>query len=235
MPTTTVAPPTRPVPLPTDERRLAIFDLDRTLLPGSSLVPLGRAMVGAGIVRSSDLSRLAVGEIRFRRRGVSEAGTDRLRERLLNLAAGKDHARLVEVADGVGIEVANLIGPAARRLIGRHLDVGDQVVVLSSSPQELVEQVAHRLGAHRGVGTRTEVLDGVLTGRLDGPFCYREGKLARLRDDVGVSDLATSFAYSDAGSDLPLLSACGYPAAVNPDRRLRAAARAEGWPIIELF
>lgn len=234
MPTTTIAPPARPAAFSADDRRLAIFDLDRTLLPGSSLVHLGRALMRAGVLRPHDLSGFAVRELSFRRRGLSPAGTDRLRERLLAMAAGLEHAPLVAVVEAVGTDVARLVPPAARRLVSQHAEFGDNCVVLSSSPQELVERVAAALGVQRGVGTRTEVVDGCFTGRLDGPFCHSDGKLARLRDELGVVDLSRTFAYSDANSDLPLLSACGYPVAVNPDRRLRSAAKAAGWPIIEL-
>jgi HAD superfamily hydrolase (TIGR01490 family) len=234
VPTTTIAPPARPADFSADDRRLAIFDLDRTLLPGSSLVHLGRALVRAGFLRPHDLSGFAIRELSFRRRGLSHAGADRLRERLLAMAAGFEHAPLVAVVETVGTDVARLVPPAALRLVSQHVELGDYCVVLSSSPQELVERVAAGLGVQRGVGTRTEVVDGCFTGRLDGPFCHSDGKLARLRDELGVVDLSRTFAYSDASSDLPLLSACGYPVAVNPDRRLRSAAKAAGWPIVEL-
>lgn len=150
------------------------------------------------------------------------------------MAAGFELAPLVAVVDTVGADVARLVPPAALRLVSQHRELGDYCVVLSSSPQELVERVAAHLGIQRGVGTRAEVIDGKLTGRLDGAFCHSDGKLARLRDELGMVDLRRTFAYSDAGSDLPLLSACGYPVAVNPDRQLRSAARAAGWPIIKL-
>ncbi|MBW3610849.1 MAG: HAD-IB family hydrolase [Actinobacteria bacterium] len=177
---------------------------------------------------------LAGKELLFRRRGLSEHGAERLRSRLLALAAGLDQAPLAAVVETVGAEVAGMVPPAALRLVSQHLELGDYCVVLSSSPHELVERVATHLGVHQGVGTRTEVIDGRMTGRLDGPFCHSDGKLARLRDEVDTIDLSRASAYSDAASDLPLLSACGYPVAVNPDRQLRSAARAAGWPIIAL-
>ncbi|MGI9121248.1 MAG: HAD family hydrolase, partial [Acidimicrobiales bacterium] len=207
---------------------------DRTLLPGSGLVHLGRALPRDGVLRPADLLGFLARETVFRRKGLSAAGADRLRERLLAMAAGFEQAPLVAMVEAVGADVASLVPPAALRLVGQHLELGDYCVVLSSSPHELVEKVAAHLGVQRGVGTRTEVVDGCLTGRLDGPFCHSDGKLARLRDELGMVDLSRAFAYSDAGSDLPLLSACGYPVAVNPDRRLRSAARAASWPIVKL-
>ena len=91
---------------------------------------------------------------------------------------------------------------------------------------QLVSAVSGLLGAHRGVGTVAEVVDGCYTGRLSGPFCQGRGKLDRLAQEVGPVQLSEAAAYSDSGSDLALLRSCRRPVAVNPDRALRAAARA---------
>ena len=134
----------------------------------------------------------------------------------------------------MGGALAAEVSPAARFLLQRHLDAGDFCIVLSASPHELVEAVTTALGAHRAVGTRIEVVDGVLTGRLDGPFCYGAGKLEALEREVGRIDLATATAYADSGSDLPLLERCGTAVAVNPDKELRRWARSKSWPIVHL-
>ena len=67
------------------------------------------------------------------------------------------------------------------------------------------------------MGTRLDVVDGVLTGRIDGPFCYGTGKLEALERQVGRIDLSSATAYADSGSDVPLLSRCGQPVAINPE------------------
>jgi phosphoserine phosphatase len=85
-----------------------------------------------------------------------------------------------------------------------------------------------------GIGTPYEVRDGHYTGRLAGPFIYREGKAEAMRllaADEGI-DLGSSYAYSDSESDLPMLRAVGHPVAVNPDAALAGIARAEGWEIL---
>jgi len=97
-----------------------------------------------------------------------------------------------------------------------------------------VGAVAAHLGAARGIGTRAQVVDRVLTGQVDGTFCYGAGKLTRLRDELGDVDLSDAYAYADSQSDLPVLRACGRPVAVNPDRTLLRTARAEGWPVLAL-
>lgn len=96
--------------------------------------------------------------------------------------------------------------------------------------------LADALGLEGAVGTRSEIADGRYTGRLAGPFCYREGKvaeIARLAAERGY-DLAGSTAYSDSISDLPFLTAVGNPVAINPDKELRAYAGAHGWRTIEV-
>ncbi|MEA3020569.1 MAG: hypothetical protein QOI47_2093, partial [Actinomycetota bacterium] len=125
--------------------------------------------------------------------------------------------------------------PAARWLLDRHLADGHTVVLLSSSPHELVAAVAGAIDPSiRPVGTVAEVVAGTYTGRLAAPFCHGDGKLVRLRDTLGVCDLASATGYADSASDLPVLRACGDPIAVNPDRALRSAATAAGWPILDL-
>ncbi len=212
--------------------RLAIFDLDRTLGPGSSLAVMARALVDAGLVARRRLAGAAVAQARFARHGATDAQVDHVRERVLRMVAGLEHERLRRLAEAVAEELVAEVGPVARSLVELHRRAGDVVVVLSASPQELVEVVTDGLGVHLGIGTRGEVVDGRLTGRLDGPFCHGPGKLARLRDVLGTVDLRTAWAYADSGSDLALLQSCGHPVAVNPDRRLRTVAAARGWPVI---
>jgi phosphoserine phosphatase len=140
---------------------------------------------------------------------------------------------LLEAAMSAGDMVADSLYPAARRLVGRHVEAGHFCVILSAAPQELVSVVSTRLGAQLAVGSRAGVRDGRLTGQMDGPFCYGEGKLVRLATELGAVDFDRSYAYADSLSDLPLLAACGRPVAVNPDRGLRRIAQHGGWPILQ--
>jgi phosphoserine phosphatase len=98
----------------------------------------------------------------------------------------------------------------------------------------MAELMAHVLFFDGGIGTRSEVHEGVYTGKPDGPFTYREGKAQAIREraaEEGI-DLSQSYAYSDSESDLPMLRAVGHPVAVNPDPELERIARAEGWRIM---
>lgn len=214
---------------------LAVFDLDRTLVRGSSLARLARGLGAAGIVRRKELAGHLLRETVFAARGFSPAALDRLRVSLLEAAAGVEQAPVLAVVEAVAPAIAADIFPGARWLLDRHLAAGHEVVLLSSSPQELVGAVAAAIDpAITAVGTSVEVVEGRYTGRLAAPFCHGGGKLVRLEQVLGRRDLRDGTAYADSGSDLPVLRACGSPVAVNPDRLLRAAARAAGWPILDL-
>lgn len=232
MSTATACPPRAPRARRRASQGVALFDLDRTLLPGSSLMELGRALANRRVIDRTTVARHALKAAMFTRRGLADARIDRLRQSLLSAAADHDQVEIAAVAREVGPEIASSAPPAARWLIERHHQAGDVCVVVSASPQELVEVIGAALGADRAVGTRTEVVDGRFTGRLDGPFCHGAGKLERLESEMGPLDLSQASAYADSGSDLPLLQACGHPVAVNPDRRLREAAADARWPVL---
>ena len=229
---TAPGPPEEPTRLPDHQGRLAVFDLDRTLLPGSSLSLFGRALHRAGMVGSGRMASYVAREAVFVRRGQGTSAAHRLLAALLADVADREAGPLLDVAEGLGDDLARTARPGARWLLDRHLAAGDFCVIASASPQPLVEAAARALGAQRAVGTRAEVRDGRFTGRLEGPFCHGRGKLARLRVELGPADLSRASAYSDSMSDLPLLSAAGRPVAVNPDRRLRREARTQGWPVL---
>ena len=98
----------------------------------------------------------------------------------------------------------------------------------------MAEVLAHVLVLDGGIGMRSEIRDGVYTGRPGGPFTYREGKVEAIQElaEREGFDLAESYAYSDSESDLPMLRAVGNPVAVNPDASLTRIARQEGWRIM---
>lgn len=208
---------------------LAIFDLDRTVIDGSSLAAFGRAAVAAGIVKRRVVVRHLLAELRFKHRGLRGETLSRLTERLLAAAAGKHLGDLLRVTRDVAPVIASRALPSAVAAIERHRHARDHVVLLSASPEPLVRAIGDELGVDSAIGTKLEIVGGRLSGRLDGPLCHGAGKLARLRDVFGDVDLRTCTAYADAESDLPLLRAVGVAVAVNADRRLAAAARAAGW------
>lgn len=211
---------------------VALFDLDRTMLRGSSLARFGRAVVKRGMVDRSVVRRHLAREMVFAARGLGSATLERLSMSLLELVSGREHAPLVGLAREVGVDLAAEVYPGARWLLEWHQEAGDLCILVSAAPQDLVDAVGSALGFHRTVGTVPEVVEGRLTGRLSGVLCHGRGKLVRLAETVGPIELSGATAYGDSGSDVPLLEACRCPVAVNPDRHLRAVAASRRWPVL---
>lgn len=218
-------------------RGAAFFDLDRTLIRGSANFPLAVAAFRAGYVPPRDLARDAVNAVAFVLGGASDARSAALRERILRAVAGHPAADVIALGDAFLPQLAARVLPEARPLLDRHAARGEDRLIVSASPVEIVGRLADALGLEGAVGTRSEIdADGRYTGRLAGPFCYREGKVAevqRLAQERGY-DLALSTAYSDSVSDLPFLECVGTAVAVNPDRELRRVARERGWQVVEV-
>jgi HAD superfamily hydrolase (TIGR01490 family) len=124
--------------------------------------------------------------------------------------------------------------PRVLELAHAHQEAGRRTYICTAASQEMADLLARALNFDGAVGTAFEVVDGVYTGRLAGPFTYREGKAAALRELAAREgiDLGASYAYSDSESDLPMLSAVGHPVAVNPDAALLRVARERGWEVM---
>jgi HAD superfamily hydrolase (TIGR01490 family) len=209
----------------------AFFDLDRTLMAGASGFHWARAARAAGLISRRRLLAYAWINLRFRLEGSTDAGTDRVRERVGAVIAGRRVRDLDRLAPRVLAGVLPRLYPQMLSVAYEHQDAGRAVFIVTAGSQEMAALLAHVLGFDGGLGSRSEIVEGVYTGRPGGPFTYREGKAQAVRDlaaERGI-DLDASWAYSDSESDLPLLRAVGHPVAVNPDAELGRVARAEGW------
>ncbi len=214
----------------------AFFDLDRTLIRGSANFPLAVAAFRAGYVPPRQLLHDAVNAVAFVVGGASDQRSAALRERILSAVAGHPASDVVALGDAFLPKVAAGVLPEARVLLDQHGRAGEDRIVVSASPIEIVGRLADELGLEGAVGTRSEIVDSCYTGRLDGAFCYGAGKVTevrRLAEERGY-DLAACTAYSDSVSDLPLLEAVGTAVAVNPDKELRAVARERRWRVVEV-
>jgi len=118
-------------------------------------------------------------------------------------------------------------------LLKAHQDQGHTVVLLSSATQYQLALVAGELGVRHVICTRLQVEDGLLTGYMDGPACYGEGKYRAAIEFARQHriNLKSSWFYSDGAEDIPLLEAVGHPRPVNPDKKLAALAEDRGWPV----
>jgi HAD superfamily hydrolase (TIGR01490 family) len=212
----------------------AFFDLDRTLIAGSSAFVFARAARDAGYIRITDFVPDVVRALKFQFLGSSDESTMNVRDRILAGVGGMKQSDLVSLNELVLPELLGLIRPEARALLEQHHAAGRETWIISASPIEIVEPLAVALGMTGGIGTRGEVDNGVYTGRLDGPFCYGEGKaeaISLLAAERNI-DLANSWSYSDSMSDVPMMELVGHAVAVNPDSELSQLSRRKGWPVV---
>jgi HAD superfamily hydrolase (TIGR01490 family) len=217
-----------------EERGAAFFDLDRTLIAGSSAFQFGRAAYKAGLVSRRRLVTDAWENILFRLRGSTDAGADALRERVGSILEGVRVRDLQRLAPDVLAGVLPRLYPQMLTIAYGHQDAGRPIFICTAASQEMAELMAIVLTFDGAVGSVSEVIDGHYTGRAGGPFTYREGKAEAIRElaEREDIDLGASWAYSDSESDLPMLRLVGYPVAVNPDAELGRVARREGWEVL---
>jgi HAD superfamily hydrolase (TIGR01490 family) len=215
-------------------RGAAFFDLDKTLMEGSSAIHFGRAAYRAGLMTKRQLARDAWANIQFRMKGSNDETTKALWNRILDSIAGTRVVDLARLGPQILSGVLPRLYPEVLAAAWGHQDAGRPVYIVTAASQELSDLLARVLVFDGGIGARSEIRDGVYTGRPDGPFTYREGKAEAIRQVAEREgfDLAESYAYSDSESDLPMLRAVGHPVAVNPDDALRRVAREQGWEIM---
>jgi HAD superfamily hydrolase (TIGR01490 family) len=201
---------------------------------GSSAFEFGRASYRAGLMSRRQLARGAWANIRFRLRGSTDEETDELRDRIAEALKGVRVVDLQRLGPSVLSGILPRIYPQMLEVAYRHQDEGRRVYICTAASQEVADLLAHVLVFDGAVGTRSAVVDGAYTGRLEGPFIYREGKAEAIRELAAREgiDLAESWAYSDSESDMPMLRVVGNPVAVNPDAALLRTAREEGWEVM---
>ena len=220
--------------------RLALFDLDNTLLTGDSDELWCAFLMDEGLLdrpefapRNADVAR---------RYAEGSVGTQEFCDFYAATLAGRTLAEWRPWCERFMNEVvAPRIPASARALVESHRARGDRLVLTTATNRVLTELTAQHLRIDELLATEVEVSDADqrCTGRTRGVLNMREGKVARLhtwlqREGLPPSALAQAVFYSDSINDLPLLTAVGEPVVVDPDPRLRAQALARRWPIIEL-
>lgn len=219
---------------------LALFDLDHTLLPidsdhewGEFLVRIGAvdpveygkkndvfyAQYKAGTLIPAEYLAFALGTLaHFPRKQLDEW-----------------HAQFMEEV------IQPAILPVAKNLIARHADAGDLLAIVTATNRFVTAPIAQAFGVSHLIAAEPELnADGELTGKLLGEPTSGEGKILHTNKwlaDQGktLKQFEKSYFYSDSQSDIPLLSVVTHPVATNPNAKLEAHARAQGWPLLNLF
>lgn len=221
--------------VPQDTEAAAFFDIDNTLIQGSSLILLAQGLFTKRFITLRELAPALWKQIRFRVSG-SENADDIAegREQALAVVKGKSVAELKaacrEIVDNRMLEksYADTI-----ELASMHLAAGQQVWLVSATPVQIGQALAETLGFTGALGTVAEEKDGKFTGRLVGDILHGPGKQHAVAALAALQqlDLSQCTAYSDSINDLPMLEMVGSPVAINPDRALRKHAKEQGWAI----
>lgn len=225
----------RALQAPPDDRAAAFFDVDNTIMQGASIFHLAKGLYRRKFFTTRDILDAAWKQIYFRVAGVEDPQhmVD-ARNSALSFIASHKVTDLEEMSEEIFDEMmAARIWPGTKALAQMHLDQGQRVWLVTAAPVEIARVIARRLGLTGAMGTVAEQVDGVYTGRLVGDMLHGPAKaeaVKALAVREGL-DLAECAAYSDSANDLPMLGLVGRPCAINPDKRLLAHARENGWRV----
>jgi HAD superfamily hydrolase (TIGR01490 family) len=212
----------------------AFFDLDKTVIAKSSTLAFSRPFYRGGLVNRRAVLKSSYAQFVYLLQGADEDQMDRMRDYLKTLCAGWPVQQVREiVAETLHDLIDPLVYAEAVALFDEHRAAGRDVVLVSSSGEEVVGPIGEMLGVDRVVATKMVVEDGRYTGEI-AFYAYGDNKAVALRElaDEHGYDLAECYSYSDSVTDLPMLEAVGHPHAVNPDRPLRRIATERGWPVL---
>ncbi len=219
--------------------KLALFDLDHTLLPIDSDYEWGEFTIALGWCDASVFKRRNAEFFEHYRAGTLDIhdyvrfATQAIREQgaTKSIAA---HTRFMEAV------VLKAIQKPALDLVRRHRQAGDELVIITATNEFVTRPIADAFGIQELIAVELERdADGYLTGEIKGTPSAREGKVTRMTQwlaarGLGWDDVETTF-YTDSMNDLALLEKATYPVATNPDDQLRALATERGWRILDLF
>jgi len=215
--------------------RIAFFDVDNTLTRGSTLYFLGKGMYERGFFTKRDIGAWVLANIRFRMTGTEKSEViARFQKSATDFIAGHKVDEIRKIGEEIYTEfVSPSLWDGTMAIARRHLNAGDEVWLVTASPQDFAELIAEKLGFTGALGTQAETKDGKYTGELIGPLLHGKEKakaVTKLTNNRGI-DINDCFAYSDSHNDLPLLNTVGHPNAINPDAKLRIISFSSGWPV----
>lgn len=221
--------------IPQDTGVAAFFDVDNTLIQGSSLIVFAMGLARRRYFRLSEVLPIVWKQLKFRITGSENAGdVAEGRQQALAFIKGRRADELVELCEEiVDSHMQDKAWPGTRELADMHLNAGHQVWLVSATPVQLAHILAKRFGFTGALGTVAEVEDGRFTGRLVGDILHGPGKKHAVAALAAIEqlDLSQCTAYSDSINDVPMLSMVGTAVAINPDKKLKKISREKGWEI----
>jgi HAD superfamily hydrolase (TIGR01490 family) len=216
-------------------KRAAFFDVDNTLIRGSTIYFLGRGMYQRGYFTKKDISRFVLANLRFRLTGKeNKEEIQRFQDAATDFIGGHNVEDIQKIAEEIYDEyVSPAMWQGTIDIAQTHIANGIEVYLVTAAPEDMATLIAKRLGLTGALGSKAEIKDGAYTGNMNGALLHGKEKaiaVHELAEKKGFL-LKDCFAYSDSNNDLPLLQCVGHPSAINPDALLGLRAMAEGWPI----
>ncbi len=218
-------------------RRLALFDLDNTLLAGDSDHAWGEFLISKGYADEATHRSRNDAFFRDYEQGYLDihAYVAFTVAPLIRLSAAKRNSLLAEFVAEV---VRPMIGAAARQLVARHREQGDYCAIITATNDFVTTPIAREFAVDALLATELEQSGGHFTGKILGIPCFQSGKVSKLEQWLQSAQfefkLADSVFYSDSINDLPLLERVAEPVVVDPDSRLLRTAEERGWRTISL-
>ncbi len=220
--------------------RLALFDLDHTLLPLDSDYQWADFLARTGRAGDPDQARRRNDDL-MERYNQGELTAEQAAEFMLGLLAAHSP---VELAAWHEEFMAEVIRPSmqarALDLVAGHLAAGDLCAVVTATNSFVTAPIARAFGIPHLIATDAEYRNGRYTGRIEGTPSFKTGKVLRVKQwlatqQLSLNDFPESFFYSDSTNDIPLLEVVTRPIAANPSPDLRQTALQRGWQVLDLF
>jgi HAD superfamily hydrolase (TIGR01490 family) len=217
------------------QQRAAFFDVDNTLVRGSTIYFLGRGMYQRGFFTKADISRFVLANLRFRLTGTEKQDEiNRFQQSAQDFIGGHNVTDIKAVAQEIYDEfVSPALWEGTIEIAQRHLNDGVEVWLVTAAPEDMATLIAERLGFTGALGSKAAIKDGFYTGEMNGPLLHGREKATVIKElarERGFN-LELCYGYSDSHNDLPLLQTVGNPSVINPDAILRIRALKEKWPI----
>ena len=215
--------------------RLAIFDLDNTLIAGDSDHAWGEFLIGRQLV---DAAAYRASNDAFYQ-DYKDGTLDIIAYQEFVLAFLQKHPiEQLEIwhQQFMSEVISPMMLPAAKDLIEQHRCKGHELMIITATNDFITAPIARYLEIPNLIATQAELNKKGYTGRVKGTPSYQHGKIARLEQWLKQHGqrMEESWFYSDSHNDLPLLKQVDHPVAVNPDKTLETFAKENGWPVISL-
>jgi HAD superfamily hydrolase (TIGR01490 family) len=215
--------------------KLAIFDLDNTLIAGDSDHAWGEFLVAQGLVDSTWYK--AQNDKFYADYCTGQLDIIAYSEFVFGFLAQHDMAYLQQLHQQFMAQVIQpIMLPKAQELIQKHRAAGDYLLIITATNRFITQPIGQALGISEVLATEPEFENNRYTGKVAGVPCYKEGKITRYQSWLATKNMCFEkvYFYSDSHNDLPLLTVVDTPIAVDPDDTLKRYAEQHNWPVLSL-